>query len=232
MAYVKEENRRRYLLFGLLGMFLCGMGDIFLSFRGERGEAAVYGMIRFSIGEVPLWFYQLSFLIGILATFGYYLGTRAVYSYALDRAGDKASKLLKLYNVGATMMSLGIFGIHSVCCMAIMALQAAVRAGLPTERIDSFFAVPMLIPFVFTTIWQTLADLLVAIAYIGLICKKILPISKGWIACGPICLYLIFGLLRTGIDYGFASSLPGKFLAGGESWGLACMFLAVLCSSI
>lgn len=227
MAYVSENKRKAYLLLGFIGMVLCGIGDILLAFRGEGEPYAFGGMISADITAVPLWYYQLSFLIGIVAMIGYWFGSRAVYSYVSDRLNGKSSKLLTLYAFGANMMSLGIFGIHSVCSMALMCLRAAVSSGMSMEAIDEFFTVPVLVPFMITTIWQTMADLLVAIAYIGLVCKKIINISKAWIICGPICLYLIFGVLRMILMQILENSLCEKFLTGGETWGLAFLFLAV-----
>ena len=229
MGYIKKEKRKTCLLLGFIGMFLCGIGDILFAFRGDGEPYAAYGMIGMDIPSVPLWCYQLSFFIGIVATIGYWFGAKSVYSYVLDRLDGKSSNLLRTYGIGATMMSLGIFGIHSVCSMAIMCLRAAAEAGLSAEAINSFFTVPVLIPFVVTTLWQTVADLLVAIAYIGLIRQKILNLSKMWIACGPICLYLIFGILRTILTQATGNPLFGKLLAGGETWGLAFLFLSVFC---
>lgn len=118
-------------------------------------------------------------------------------SYITDRLDGKPSKLRKLFGFGSGMMSLGIFGIHSVCCMAIMGFKAA-------------------------------ADLMVAIAYIGLVSKKVIDIPKVWILCGPIVLYVIFGIIKAVLNAVCTSPLPAKMFSGGETWGLSFMFLAVL----
>lgn len=227
MAYVNHRKRKLYLLMGFIGMFLCGIGDILLAFRGEGEPYAAYGMISMNITYVPLWLYLLSFGIGIAATIGYWLGARAVCSYVTDQLKGQTSKLLNWYAFGANMMSLGIFGIHSVCSMALISLRAAAASGLSAEAIDEFFGLPLLIAFIVTTAWQTTADLLVAVAYIGLVGKKIIHVSKVWIACGPICLYILFGIIRAALTYFTANPLYGKFLAGGETWGLAFLFLSV-----
>lgn len=227
MGYVMESKRKLYLLFGFTGMFLCGIGDILFAFRGEGEPYAIGGMISMHIDQVPLWYYKLSFFIGIVAMIGYWLGSRAMFSYITDQLNGRKSRLTVIYSIGANMMSLGIFGIHSVCSVVIMCLRAAVCSGLSAESINEYFMGTVLFPFVVTTIWQTLADLLVAIGYIGFICKKVINISKAWIVCGPICLYLIFGIVRTILEQFTANPLYGKLLAGGETWGLAFMFLAV-----
>ena len=228
MEYVVEEKRKTYLLLGFIGMFLCGIGDILLAFRGEGTEKILGGIITQDIVNVPLWYYLLSFFIGILAMIGYFLGSKAMYSYIKDRLQKhQSSKLLKTFVIGANMMSLGIFGIHSVCSIALMALRSAVAAGVSAEVINETFMVPMLLPFIVTTIWQTVADILVAVAYIGLILNNVIEVSKKWIIIGPISLYVIFGILRTIIVNAFNAELLGKFLAGGETWGLSFMFLSL-----
>ena len=205
-------------------MFLCGIGDILLAFRGEKTEKILGGIITQDIVNVPLWYYLLSFFIGILAMIGYFLGSKAMYSYIKDRLQKhQSSKLLKTFVIGANMMSLGIFGIHSVCSIALMALRSSVAAGVSAEVINETFMVPMLLPFIVTTIWQTV----VAVAYIGLILNNVIEVPKNWIIIGPISLYVIFGILRTIIVNVFNAELLGKFLAGGETWGLSFMFLSL-----
>lgn len=157
---------------------------------------------------------------------GYFFGSKAMYSYCLDRLG-KPTKTLKAYNFGAVMMSLGIFGIHSVCSMALIALRCAAEAGLSPELINEHFALPMTIPFAVTTTWQTVADLIVGITYIIFVFKKIIPASKLWLICGPLVLYVIFNILKAVITTVTGNAVIGKFLSGGETWGLAFMFLAV-----
>lgn len=164
MPYAEKCKRPLYLLIGFVGMFLCGIGDILFSFRGDGEPTAVSGMMSMNITEVPLYFYFMSFFIGIIAMVGYFFGSRAMYSYCLDRLG-KPTKALKAYNFGAVMMSLGIFGIHSVCSMALIALRCAAEAGLSPELINEHFALPMMIPFAVTTTWQTIADLIAGIIY-------------------------------------------------------------------
>lgn len=226
MPYVEKSRRPLYLLIGFIGMFFCGIGDILFSFRGEGEPTAVSGMMSMNITEVPLYFYFISFFIGIIAMIGYFFGSKAMYSYCLDRLGNP-TKTLKAYNFGAVMMSLGIFGIHSVCSMALIALRCAAEAGLSPELINEHFALPMMIPFAVTTTWQTIADLIVGITYIIFVFKKIIPASKLWLICGPLVLYVIFNILKVIITAVTENAMIGKFLSGGETWGLAFMLLAV-----
>lgn len=226
MPYVEKSKRPAFLLIGFIGMFFCGIGDILFSFRGEGEPTAVSGMMSMNITEVPLYFYFISFFIGIIAMIGYFFGSRAMYSYCLDRLG-KPTKTLKAYNFGAVMMSLGIFGIHSVCSVALIALRCAAEAGLSPELINEHFALPMMIPFAVTTTWQTVADLIAGITYIIFVFKKVIPVSKLWLICGPLVLYVIFNIMKAVISAVTDNMLIEKLLSGGETWGLAFMFLAV-----
>lgn len=226
MGYVEKSKRKAYLLAGFVGMFLCGIGDILFSFRGEGVPKAISGIISMNISEVPLIFYQLSFFIGIIAMVGYWLGSRAMYYYIKDSFAGEHQKLLKTYGFGAVMMSLGIFGIHSICTMAVIALRAAAGSGLTPEQIDEHFTV-LVMPFMIGTAWQTIADLLVAVTYIIMVVKKLIPVSKKWLICGPVVLYVIFNIIKALLTVATDSTLLPKLFSGGETWGLSFMFLAM-----
>lgn len=226
MGYVEKSKRKAYLLAGFVGMFLCGIGDILFSFRGEGVPKAISGIISMNISEVPLIFYQLSFFIGIIAMVSYWLGSRAMYSYIKDSFAGEHQKLLKTYGFGAVMMSLGIFGIHSICTMAVIALRAAAGSGLTPEQIDEHFTV-LVMPFMIGTAWQTIADLLVAVTYIIMVVKKLIPVSKKWLICGPVVLYVIFNIIKALLTAATDSTLLPKLFSGGETWGLSFMFLAM-----
>ena len=226
MGYVEKSKRKAYLLAGFVGMFLCGIGDILFSFRGEGVPKAISGIISMNISEVPLIFYQLSFFIGIIAMVGYWLGSRAMYFYIKDSFAGEHQKLLKTYGFGAVMMSLGIFGIHSICTMAVIALRAAAGSGLTPEQIDEHFTV-LVMPFMIGTAWQTIADLLVAVTYIIMVVKKLIPVSKKWLICGPVVLYVIFNIIKALLTVATDSTLLPKLFSGGETWGLSFMFLAM-----
>ena len=124
MGYVEGSKRKWYLMSGFLGMMFCGAGDCLLAFMGEGEPYVFYGMISMNVSDVPITFYQISFLFGIIAAVGYLLGSKGMYSYVKDRVGKENPKLLKVYAFGATMMSIGIFGIHAICCLAMMNIQA------------------------------------------------------------------------------------------------------------
>ncbi len=226
MKYIKPKRRIACLLTGFAAMLLCGVSDCLLSFMGEGEPYAVGKMVSMNISKVPLWYYQVSFVIGIIAAAGYFLGASAVWSYAGDRLGDKPSKALKAYSFGTAMMSVGIFGIHSICCLALMNVRAAVLSGVTAENIEKYFVPSSLHPFIIGTVWQTAADLVSGTAFIILICRGVINVRRWWIAVGPLCLYVICQVLGRVLSAVSGSSLFTHWLAGGESWGIAFMFLA------
>lgn len=229
MRYVEKSRRKAYLFAGFIAMLLCGASDCLLSFMGEGEPYAVGEMVSMNIADVPLWYYQASFVIGIIAAAGYFLGVSGVWSYAYDRLEGGSSKALKAYSFGTCMMSVGIFGIHSICCLALMNVRAAVLSGASAESIEKYFVPSSLHPFVVGTAWQTTADLISGIAFIVLVCKGVINIRKAWIAIGPLSLYVICQLLGSVLTGITDNTIFKHLLAGGESWGTAFMFLAVWC---
>lgn len=227
MKYVSNRNRKACLLIGFAFMLLCGISDCLLSFMGEGEPYAIEGLVSMNISEVPLWYYQVSFVIGIFAAAGYYLGTSSVWSHIQDRPDGTFSKLAKCYALGATMMSVGIFGIHTICCLALMNVRAAVLSGVSAESIGQYFISSSLYPFIVGTIWQTAADLVVGISFILLVWKRQINVSKAWILVGPLSLYVICQVLGSVLSTVSGNTSFAHWLAGGESWGIAFMFLAV-----
>jgi hypothetical protein len=104
MKYINSNKRKTCLLTGFISMLLCSVSDCLLSFMGEGEPYAVSNMVGMDIADVPLWYYQASFVIGIIAAAGYFLGASAVWSYAFDRLDSRPSKSLKAYSFGTMVM--------------------------------------------------------------------------------------------------------------------------------
>ncbi len=226
MMYVKENKRKTYLICGFISMLLCGVSDCLLSYMGDGEPYVLGGMVSANIVDEPLWYYMVSFVIGIIAAVGYYLASRAACSYISDKIDISISKTYKAFSFGTTMMSVGIFGIHSICCMALMNVRAALLAGASANMIEKYFTESALIPFMVGTLWQTTADLIAGIAFIIMVCKRQVAISKGWITVGPLVLYVICQLLGKLLPQITGNDIFAHVTGGGESWGLAFMFLA------
>ena len=229
MRYISKKYRKAFLLAGFVSMLLCGVSDCLMSFMGEGGDYIVDGMQTMNIKDVPAWYYGISFVIGIFASAGYFLGTSSVCSYVSDRLGGKSSKAYKAYSFGTVMMSLGIFGIHTICALALMNIRAAVLAGLSAESIRENFVPSAIYPFIVGTTWQTTADIISGTAFIILVCKGVINIRKAWIAIGPLCFFVICQMLGKGLTALTGDMIFRHIFAGGESWGIAFMLLSVAC---
>ena len=227
MRYIDKKYRKPFLLAGFVSMLMCGVSDCLMSFMGEGGEYIVNGMQTMNIKDVPIWYYSISFVIGIFASVGYFLGTSSVCSYVSDRLDNKPSKAYKAYSFGTMMMSLGIFGIHSICALALMNIRAAVISGLSADSIREHFVPAAIYPFIVGTTWQTTADIISGTAFIILVCKGVINVRKAWIAMGPLCFFVICQALGKGLTALTGVQIFSHIFAGGESWGIAFMLLSV-----
>lgn len=227
MRYIDKKFRKPFLLAGFVSMLMCGVSDCLMSFMGDGGEYIVDGMMSMNIKDVPLWYYSISFVIGIFASAGYFLGTSSVCSYVSDRLDGKPSKANKAYSFGTMMMSLGIFGIHSICALALMNIRAAVMSGVSAESIKEHFVPAAIYPFIVGTTWQTTADIISGTAFIILVCKGVINVRKAWIAIGPLCFFVICQALGRCLTAFTGEPIFRHIFAGGESWGIAFMMLAV-----
>lgn len=226
MGYIPKSKRKGYLLAGFFAMLLCGISDCMLSYMGEGEPFVLAGMISVNIVKEPLWYYQASFVIGIIASVGYLLASRSACFYILDRQNGDRTGLYKAFSFGTTMMSVGIFGIHSICCMALMNVRAALLAGAFADSIAAYFTQSALVPFMVGTIWQTTADLISGIAFIVLVARGKIAVPKFFIVIGPLSLYAICKVAAAVLTTVTGNTLFSHVLGGGESWGIAMMFLA------
>lgn len=71
-------------------MLLCGISDCLLSYMGDGEPHVLVGIISADIVNVPLWYYQASFVIGIIACVGYLLASRAAcFTYSTGRTATE-----------------------------------------------------------------------------------------------------------------------------------------------
>ena len=95
MGYIRKSKRKAYLLIGFFAMLLCGISDCLLSYMGDGEPHVLAGIISANIVNVPLWYYQASLVIGIIACVGYLLASRAACFYILDRQNGDRTGLYK-----------------------------------------------------------------------------------------------------------------------------------------
>lgn len=113
---------------------------------------------------------------------------------------------------------------YAACCIVLLLMQAALRAGLDVHAANDVFLLPVaasLIPFV---VWCFLCDIPVTVSYVYFVIKGQLKLPKAAAVCCPLGMSLLGKviaaiLLASGSKYSFLT-------ACGESWGYAFMCLA------
>jgi hypothetical protein len=58
------ERKKNALIFGFVGLFLCGIGDWLIGYEPCGGQAILFGITNTRITDVPSWFYILSMAFG------------------------------------------------------------------------------------------------------------------------------------------------------------------------
>ena len=217
-------SKKTAFIFGFISLLLCGVGDWLIGYEPEGGEPLIYGITTTAITGVPTWFYVLSFFFGILSGFGCLYFAPAIME-TLDLKGiSKDSKMYKLMGFGLKSAPMMVVSFHIACCIVLMLIQAALRAGLDITAADSVFLIPAataLIPFV---IWCYLCDIPVTIAYMYFTLKGKLGINKAAFILCPMGLSIAAKIIAA-VMVAMGSKL--SFLtACGESWGYAFMCLA------
>ena len=217
-------SKKSAFIFGFISLLLCGVGDWLIGYEPEGGEPLIYGITTTAISGVPTWFYVLSFFFGILSGFGCLYFAPAIME-TLDMKGiSRDSKMYKLMGFGLKSAPMMFVSFHIACCIVLMLIQAALRAGLDITAADSVFLMPAataLIPFV---IWCYLCDIPVTISYMYFTLKGKLGINKAAFILCPIGLSIAAKIIAA-VMVAMGSKL--SFLtACGESWGYAFMCLA------
>ncbi|MCR5061478.1 MAG: hypothetical protein K6A80_10760 [Saccharofermentans sp.] len=217
-------SKKSAFIFGFISLLLCGVGDWLIGYEPEGGEKLIYGITTTAISGVPTWFYVLSFFFGILSGFGCLYFAPAIME-TLDMKGiSRDSKMYKLMGFGLKSAPMMFVSFHIACCIVLMLIQAALRAGLDITAADSVFLIPVataLIPFV---IWCYLCDIPVTIAYMYFTLKGKLGINKAAFILCPMGLSIAAKIVAA-VMVAMGSKL--SFLtACGESWGYAFMCLA------
>ena len=219
--------QKRVLIFGFIGLIICGFGDWLLGYEPSGGEAIILGYIKTSIMDVPSWFYFLSMAFGLLS--GFCCNAYApVMTDILRQQGIKDdSRMFRAFRCGIFSAPMMFAAYHTVCCIGVLFIQAALRAGVSTDLISKYFQIPFLVTFIPFTIWCFAVDIPVTIAFMYFVIKGRLKLPKVMCVFCPlgfsIITKLIAGVL---IAVGLGHYI---FLAGcGESWGWALMCIAFM----
>ncbi len=221
------DKLRKSLLFGFVTLFLCGIGDWLIGYEPDGGEPMLFGFMNTALVNVPVWFYVISMIFGILSGFGCKSYAPAMIKILEWTGVDRNSKMFRLFRFGFSSAPLMFVTFHTACCIELLIVQAALRGGFDPSLADKTFLIPIaftLIPF---TIWCFVVDIPITIAYMYFVLKGELGIPKSAFLLCPLGMSLL-----TKVFYAFMVSVELReyaFLAGcGESWGHAFMCLAFI----
>ncbi|MBR6114028.1 MAG: hypothetical protein IKQ10_02490 [Oscillospiraceae bacterium] len=221
--------RKKALLFGFAALFLCGIGDWLIGYDPPGGENLIFGISNTAIAGLPTWFYILSLGFGILSGFGCMAFAPAMLE-VLDELGvSRETKAYRAFRFGLASAPMMFVSFHAACCIVLLLIQAALRAGLDVHAADDVFLLPAaasLLPFV---VWCFLCDIPVTAAFIVLVLKGRLALPKAAVVCCPMGMSLTAKLI--GAILLAANSKYAFLTACGESWGWAFMCLAFYAAS-
>lgn len=232
MDFVKEKKRGCYLIWGLIAGILCAIGDILLGYFGQNGTAFFGGIVNTDIIDAPMWQFELSFGFGLVSAPLMWMAGSSMYLYLQEQAKEECFKILKMFSLGIKIMVAYVAAAHSVCCIAMMCIKTALEQGMSASLIESVYQKPLLIPVVATNVWVTISELLVSIAYIYLVIKKIIKVPKIMMLFNPICIYIVVGIIGWLVQLLTKNAQLAQIFAGGASFGYGLMFLGCYISLI
>ncbi len=229
MCESNTMTRKKALLFGFAALFLCGVGDWLIGYDPPGGEPLIYGISNTAITEVPSWYYILSLFFGILSGFGCRAFAPAMLEVLDARGVPKGANSTRAFRFGLASAPMMFVSFHAACCIVLLLMQAALRAGLDVQAANGVFLLPVaasLLPFV---VWCFLCDIPVSAAYVVFVLKGRLRLPKAALVCCPLGMSLLAKLV--GAVLLAANSKYAFLTACGESWGWAFLCLAFYAAS-
>ncbi|MCM1268214.1 MAG: hypothetical protein NC302_09950 [Bacteroidales bacterium] len=223
----QKKNWRNALLFGFITLFLCGIGDWLIGYEPQGGQELIFGITNTKITEVPSWFYVASMVFGVLSAFGCRAFAPVMIEILEALSVDRSTKAYKGFRFGLSTAPLMFISFHTACCIALLLIQAALRAGVSEAAANSVFLLPTAVSIIPFTIWCFVVDIPVTVCFIILLFQGKLGLPKWALLCSPLGMSIFMKIIAAIL---LASGL-GRFAfltACGESWGYAFMCLAFL----
>ena len=137
MCESKTMTRKKALLFGFAALFLCGIGDWLIGYDPPGGEPLIYGVSNTAITKLPSWFYILSLGFGILSGFGCMAFAPAMLEILDEPGVPKGAKSTRAFRFGLASAPMMFVSFHAACCIVLLLMQAALRAGLDVRAAAS-----------------------------------------------------------------------------------------------
>ncbi|MCM1334550.1 MAG: hypothetical protein NC084_12450 [Bacteroides sp.] len=223
----RKKTWRGALIFGFVTLFLCGIGDWLIGYDPPGGRELIFGITSTKITEVPSWFYVTSMVFGVLSAFGCKAFAPTMLEIFDALKIDRSSKAYKGFRFGMSSAPLMFISFHTACCIALLLIQAALKAGIPEDAANDAFLLPTAVSIIPFTVWCFIVDIPVTIGFMALVWKGKLGLPKWMLIFSPLgmsVLMKIVGviLIACGLEqFAFLTTC-------GESWGYAFMCLAFL----
>lgn len=205
---MKKLTSRQKILLGCVSMLVAMVGDYLLGFGtfGTTSDAEAYMGITANV--VPDWRYAVSSILGFLCVPLFAAAATELLKVLEKNHGLGGSKLYGLFKIANWSGILYFAFIHIGICMLPVVFNAgmeatgdqAVSIGMMLRVLKSI-AVPMAASFI-------ACDLLVTIAWVGMVMKGMLPVKKIALLCNPVVIALLgqgMNLIVDGLDSGFES---------------------------
>ena len=215
---------KRIFIFGFISLLLCGVGDWLIGYEPQGGQELIYGLTRTTITDVPTWFYVLSMFFGILSGFACMLYAPEMITVLRQKGVPEDSKMFKTMKFALKSAPLMFVSFHAVCCVVLLLIQAALRAGLDIYSANDIFLLPVaasMLPFL---IWCFLCDIPATVAFTYFVIKRKLDLPLITVVCSPMAMSILSKLIGA-VLYALGSKYS-FLIACGESWGWAFMCLA------
>ncbi len=205
---MKGMTSRQKILKGCLAMILAMVGDYLLGFGtfGTTSDPDAYMGISATV--VPDWRYAVSSFLGFLCVPLFAMAALELLKVLEKKYRLQDEKFYKLFKIANWGGILYFAFIHIGICMLPVIFNAGMEAtgdaNLSIDmviRVLKSILVPMGISFI-------VCDVFVAVAWIGMVLKRMLPVNRLTIVCNPVIIALLgqlMNLIREGMDSGFES---------------------------
>lgn len=219
-----NDKSKRIFIFGFVSLLLCGVGDWLIGYEPQGGQELIYGITRTTIANVPAWFYILSMFFGILSGFACMLYVPEMLKVLRQKGVPEDSKMFKTMRFALKSAPLMFVSFHAVCCVVLLMIQAALKAGLDIYSANHIFLLPVaasMLPFL---IWCFICDIPATVAFTYFVIKRKLDLPLITVVCSPMAMSILSKLIGA-VLYALGSKYS-FLIACGESWGWAFMCLA------
>ena len=205
---MKNMTSRQKILLGCFAMALAIIGDFLLGYGtfSMTNDPTVPMGIAASV--VPDWRYAASSILGFLCVPFFTVAALELLKVMEKKYGLREQRLYRLFKIANWGGILYFAFIHIGICMLPVVFNAGMEATEDAAasvgmmlRVLKSIVVPMAVGFI-------VCDGFVAVAWIGMVVKGMLPVRKIALICNPLIVSLLgqlMNLIAEGLDSGFES---------------------------